>query len=152
MEFQVRIELDVEHDYEKLREYSERIRAEANLSQVVLTGIQAMQTIQRSMSPIDKDRRIPASIRPARISRTGNTWSGVSRTTYGPAVFTNEGTGTHGPKGSKYPIHNAFGIEGNTIMHPGIQGTHWWDTSSALGGKIALEGFKRKVKRMMRRT
>lgn len=145
------------HNYGGFREELVRIRKESDFTQVVIDGINAMQSGQRKFAPIGRGKlkqgeshgRIPRSIGPARIYRGNNgSASGVSRTTYGPAIFTNEGTGTHRPGGSPYFI--GVGDEGDGYMHPGIRGTHWWERGANYGSPIALRAFQNKVERMLK--
>lgn len=151
------IKLKAEHNYGDLMRDLIRIQTQADFSQVVLEGINAIQQAQRKEAPKGHGN-IPRSIRPARIVRTGNTWSATSQTNYGPAIFTNEGTGTHGPSGRPYPIVQRRTYKSGpragdeyeiNIMHPGIKGTHWWERGAEIGSPLALEAFKRKVDRML---
>lgn len=86
-------------------------------------------------------------------------WSALSQSKYGPAIFTNEGTGLHGPKGSKYEIIQRRKYKRGpnkdkeyevNIKHPGIKGTGWWERGTEMGTPKALEAFKRKVDRILR--
>lgn len=156
----VTLSIRTNSNFNDYAEYIRRIRRESDFSQVVLEGITAIQNAQKAIAPRGKLGNIPRNIPVARISRTGHTWKGVSRTTYGPAVFTNKGTGTHGPKGSSYPItqnriYKRGPLAGKSyqvnIDHPGIKGTGWWEKGAEMGGEIALESFRRKVTRMLRR-
>ncbi len=157
--FEVDININIEHNLDSFREELGRIRREANFSQVVLIGIQEIQRHQRREAPKGRGN-IPRSIRPARVVRDGpNSWSATSKTNYGPAIFTNEGTGLHGPKGSRYEIiqrrqYKSGPRRGDdyeiNISHPGVRGTHWWERGIEKGSPMALETFKRKVDTMLR--
>lgn len=152
------IDVNVEHNVLETKVRLERIKREANFSQVVLTGITAIQKNQRALAP--GSRNIARSIRPARVIREGaHSWSATTRTNYAPAIFTNEGTGLHGPKASKYNItqrrvYKSGPRRGNeyevNISHPGVRGTHWWERGIEAGSPLALETFKRKIDRMLR--
>jgi hypothetical protein len=152
-------ELTVTHNVEAFIAKIRRIRAESNFSLVVLEGINAIQKYQRMLSPKGKDGNIPRSIAAGRIIKQGNTWVGTSLTNYGPAIFTNEGTGIHGPLGATYPITqirtykkgpNAGNEYEVNIDHPGIRGTHWWEKGAAIGSTLALRSFEDKVERLLR--
>ena len=157
-QYTIEIHFRAEHDFGDMERDIKRIRREADFSQVVLDGIQAIQHHQRREAPKGRGN-IPRSIRPARVIKNGrNSWSGTSMTNYGPAIFTNEGTGTHGPSGSAYPIIQRRQYKSGpragddyevNIMHPGIRGTHWWERGAEKGTPLALEIFKRKVDRML---
>ncbi len=149
--------LQAHHTYGSMHDDLFRIQSESDFTQVALEGIQEIQRMQRYSAPIGKGRlgrgethgRIPRSIKPARVQRlTGGSAAGVSRTTYGPAIFTNEGTGIHRAGGSPYFI--GVGDEGEGFNHPGIRGTHWWERGLDLGSPMALRAFERKVERMLR--
>jgi hypothetical protein len=113
-----------------------------------------MQRYQRQYAPVGETGdgphgRIPRSIRPARVMRRNNSASATSRTDYGPAIFTNEGTGTRKSSGGGRPyfIPKAFGGVG--VWHPGIRGTHWWERGADRGSIIALAAFRRKIERTL---
>jgi hypothetical protein len=156
--YTIDINLRAEHDFGDMERDLKRIRKEADFSQEVLVGIQAIQHAQRREAPKGRGN-IARSIRPARVTKNGrNSWSGTSMTNYGPAIFTNEGTGTHGPSGRPYPIiqrrqYKTGPRAGDdyeiNIMHPGIRGTQWWERGADKGAPLALEAFKRKVDRML---
>lgn len=156
---EARIVLRARHEFGDAIDYMRKVKGESDFSQEVLVGINAIQRAQKNLAPRGKQGRIPASIKAARITKTQNMWSAVSRTSYGPAVFTNEGTGTHGPKGAPYEIvqnrvYKSGPLAGQSyivnIMHPGIRGTHWWEAGAVIGSKIGLEAFRRKVGRILR--
>lgn len=146
--------------WENWGEYLEAVRRinsalPNDMSQVVLEGINAMQRYQRQYAPIGETGegphgRIPRSIKPARVIRRNNSASATSRTDYGPAIFTNEGTGSkqRGGGGRAYFIPRAFGREGG-VLHPGIRGTMWWERGAERGSIIALEAFRRKIERTL---
>lgn len=123
-----------------------------DMSQVVLEGINAMQKYQRQYAPVGETGsgphgRIPRSIRPARVMRRNNSASATSRTDYGPAIFTNEGTGTKQSHGGGRPYFIPIGSSG--FWHPGIRGTHWWERGAERGSIIALAAFRRKIERTL---
>jgi hypothetical protein len=123
-----------------------------DVSQVVLEGITAMQRYQRQYAPRGETGegphgRIPRSIRPARVMRRNNSASATSRTDYGPAIFTNEGTGTKQSSGGGRPYFIPRGSSG--FWHPGIRGTHWWERGAERGSIIALAAFRRKIERTL---
>lgn len=141
------------HNFASVRAKVTRIKTSADFSQVVLEGMNAIQTAQRRAAPLGNTGRVRRSIRPARITRTQNGVRGISRTTYGPAIFTNEGTGTFAtpqiiksgaPKGTAYFTPFAGGF-----WHPGIRGSGWYAKGFNVGKKIALESFRRKVETML---
>lgn len=135
-----------------------RIRREIDFSDVVLTGINAMQRFQRQFAPIGTTGpgphgRIPRSIKPARVIRGADgSASASSISTYPPAIFTAEGTGTFAtPKRTPYFISRTTDsgqIVGFT--HPGIHGTNWFERGANRGAPIALQAFTDKVERMLR--
>lgn len=97
--------------------------------------------------------RVRRSLKTPRIVRTQNGVSAISRTTYGPAIFTNEGTGTFAnppiikkgaPKGTAYFTPWAGGF-----WHPGISGSGWFGKGFNVGRNIAIESFRRKVETML---
>lgn len=156
---EARVQIHARHNIEEGRAYYGKVKGEADFAQEVLIGIQAIQRAQKNLAPRGKDGRIPASISAGRITKAQNTWSSISRTSYGPAVFTNEGTGTHGPKGMPYEIvqnrvYQSGPLKGQAytvnILHPGIRGTHWWEAGAEVGSKVGLEAFRRKVDRILR--
>ena len=129
-----------------------QINHDMDLSQVVLEGINSMQRYQRYYAPVGETGpgphgRIPRSIRPARVMRRNNSASATSRTDYGPAIFTNEGTGTKSGGGGGRPYFIPRGASG--FWHPGIRGTHWWERGAERGSIIALAAFRRKVERTL---
>jgi hypothetical protein len=124
----------------------------SDLSQVVLEGITAMQRYQRQYAPVGETGegphgRIPRSIKPARVIKRNNAASATSRTDYGPAIFTNEGTGSRQSDGGGRPYFIPRGSTG--FWHPGIRGSHWWERGADRGSLIALEAFRRKVERTL---
>jgi len=140
-------------DYGDLLGDVRRIQNEMDFTLAVLEGINAIQYWQRKYAPVGKGKgvhgRIPKKIKSARIMKRGDIVSATSRTTYAPAIFTNEGTGTHRPGGKAYFVRSP---RGNIVrqgergyMHPGVKGTHWWERGADKGSKIALEAFRRKV-------
>lgn len=153
------VELSVKHNVDEFRRELSRIRRESDFSQVVLEGISHIQRFQRAFAPKGRGN-IGRSIRPARVVKQGSSsWHADSKTNYGPAIFTNEGTGLHGPKGSTYEIiqrrQYKSGPRKNdeyeiNITHPGVRGTHWWERGMEAGSPLALEAFKRKVDRVLR--
>jgi hypothetical protein len=158
-DYTITIEIKAEHNFGDMQRELMRIRSEADFSLTVLEGIQAIQHHQRREAPKGHGN-IPRSIRPARVIRNGrNSWSGTSMTNYGPAIFTNEGTGTHGPSGRPYPIVQRRTYKSGprmgqeyeiNIMHPGIRGQRWWERGIEKGTPLAFEAFKRKVDTMLK--
>ena len=135
-------------DWGKYLEAVRKINGDMELSQVVLEGITAMQRYQRKYAPIGETGegphgRIPRSIKPARVMRRNNSASATSRTDYGPAIFTNEGTGSRRSTGGGRPYFIPRGSGG--FWHPGIRGSHWWERGAEHGSIIALAAFRRKV-------
>jgi hypothetical protein len=134
-----------------------RIKREANFAQVVLEGINAIQKFQRQLAPVGKTGRGPhgrigRSILPARIYQRsdGSAWA-ESRTGYGPAIFTSEGTGEWGPRRRPYFVAAESDDAGSRgYFHPGQRGTNWWERGANLGSPIALAAFQRKVEHMLR--
>jgi hypothetical protein len=156
----MRLVIKVHHDFGDMEADLRRIQRGMDFSQVVLEGINAIQKFQKQFAPIGKSGkgphgRIPRSIQPATIYRKtdGSAWA-FSRTSYGPAVFTNEGTGTFGPRNRPYFVGSGWGDteQGGErgFMHPGIQGTHWFERGANMGSPIALAAFQRKVETMLR--
>lgn len=153
-------ELHVKHNLGDMLADLRRIKREDDFTLVALEGIQAIQRYQKKFAPKGKQGSIPRSIKPARVSKRGHTWTGVSRTTHPPAIFTNEGTGIHKPGGGeRYPItqertYKSGPLKGQpyevNILHPGIRGTHWWDRGFGVGSQLAIESFVRKVERVLR--
>lgn len=141
----------------------ERIRR-ADFTDVVLEGMNTIQRIQRRLAPVGKSGagphgRIPRSVKAARIRRSpeGGSTTATSSVNYGPAVYTNEGTGLYGYKKHKYLIQQVR-VDRRTgqtyvhqFWHPGIRGTRWWDRGFELGSSVAKNLFRRKVGRIMSR-
>lgn len=153
------IDFRTEHDVGDFLAEVRRIRNEADFSQVVLEGINAIQKFQRQMAPTHKFASIPRSIHAGKIIQRGNVWSAESTTSHGPAIFTNEGTGTHGPSGSPYQIIQRRTYQSGprkgqeyeiNITHPGIRGTHWWERGAEMGSSLAIRSFQNKVERILR--
>jgi hypothetical protein len=134
-----------------------RIRKELNFSQVVLDGINAIQKFQRMLAPIGHTGRgphgnIPRKILPARVYQRGDgsAWA-WSRTSYGPAIFTSEGTGQFGPRNRPYFVARENEETGSRgYFHPGQRATHWWERGANMGSPFALASFERKVKHALR--
>lgn len=155
----VGVALEVEHNFGDLTEDLRRIRREANFSQVVLTGISAIANAQRRAAPLGKERSIPGSIKTGSVVTRDNYWYADSKTNEPRAIFTNEGTGIHGPSKQPYPIVQQRTYQSGpnrgedyivNIMHPGIRGTHWFEKGADVGGIVALVAFDAKVERMLR--
>ena len=133
-----------------------RIQRESDFSRVVADGINAIQREQKRIAPVGQSGRGPhgriaRSILPAKIYiRNDGSAEGVSRTTYGPAIFTNEGTGSFSPGGRPYFIPRPDWGKGEGLTHPGIRGTGWWERGANLGSPLALRAFQNKVERMLR--
>jgi hypothetical protein len=133
-----------------------RMQKETNFSQTVLNGINAIQKFQRQYAPIGKTGKgphgnIPRSIKPARVHTRpdGSAWA-ESKTDYGPAIFTSEGTGQFGPRKRPYFIaRHSSSYNSRGYWHPGQRGTNWWDRGANFGSVIALSGFQRKVERIL---
>jgi hypothetical protein len=134
-----------------------RIRKELNFSDVVLEGINAMQAAQRTLAPIGTKGpgphgRIPRSIRPSRVymRKDGSAWA-ESRTSYGPAIFTSEGTGQFGPRNRPYFVARpSEENESRGYFHPGQRGTGWWVAGAQMGEPVALLAFQAKIERVLR--
>lgn len=134
-----------------------RIRKSLNFSQVVLEGINTIQKWQRFSAPIGHTGRgphgrIPRSIRPARVFQRpdGSAWA-TSRTNYGPAIFTSEGTGQWGPSKRPYFIARENELTGSRgYFHPGQRGTGWWERGLDMATPFALQAFQRKVESALR--
>lgn len=138
-----------------------RIQKELNFSDVVLEGINAMQAAQRTLAPIGTTGpgphgRIPRSIQPSRVymRKDGSAWA-ESRTSYGPAIFTSEGTGKFGPRHRPYFVATDSLREGEQgasrgYMHPGQRGTGWWVAGAQMGEPVALLAFQTKIERVLR--
>jgi hypothetical protein len=123
---------------------------EIDFKDVAKIGIEAIQQAQQQQAPIGSGPgvhgRIPRSIETSvRSTDSEGSAEGVSRTIYGPAIFTNLGTGLHGPEHSEYFIPRPDWGEGRGIMHPGIRGTHWFERGANLGSPLALAAFRAKV-------
>lgn len=135
----------------------ERMRREVNFSDVVLEGINAMQQAQRTLAPVGTTGRgphgrIPRHIQPSRVytRADGSAWA-ESRTSYGPAIFTSEGTGQFGPRHRPYFVARPNEEEGSRgYFHPGQRGTGWWVAGAQMGEPVALLAFQTKVERILR--
>jgi hypothetical protein len=150
------IELEIQDNWDDFSQDLRRINREMDFSQVVLTGINAIQSQQRRLAPVGKTGpgphgRIARNIRPARIVVKEGEVSATSRTSYGPAIFTSLGTGRYGPGGDPYEVvqHYDSGEE-RKWTHPGIEGTGWWERGANLGAPIALQSFQRKVETVLK--
>lgn len=136
-----------------------RIRREMNFSDVVLEGINAMQHAQRTLAPIGTTGRgphgrIPRHIQPSRVytRADGSAWA-ESKTSYGPAIFTSEGTGQFGPRHRPYFVQTDSESEGKSsrgYFHPGQRGTGWWVAGAQMGEPMALLAFQAKIERILR--
>jgi hypothetical protein len=135
-----------------------RIQKELNMTDVVLEGINAMQQAQRTLAPIGTTGRgphgrIPRNIQPARVYRRadGSAWA-ESRTSYGPAIFTSEGTGQFGPRHRPYFVATDSTEDESSrgYMHPGQRGTGWWVAGAQMGEPMALLAFQAKIERVLR--
>lgn len=129
---------------------------ETDFSQVVVDGINEIQKHQRQFAPIGTTGKgphgnIPRSIKAARVysKPDGSAWA-ESKTNYGPAIFTSEGTGIHGPRKRPYFVaRHSSSYNSRGYWHPGQRGTNWWDRATNIGSVIALSGFQRKVERIL---
>jgi hypothetical protein len=134
-----------------------RIDSELDFTQVVLEGINYMQQAQRTLAPIGTKGkgphgRIPRHIKPARVYQRndGSAWA-ESRTSYGPAIFTSEGTGQFGPRHTPYFVARENEDTGSKgYFHPGQRGTNWWNAGAQMGEPAALLAFQSKIERMLR--
>ena len=135
----------------EIGQHAGRIARESDFSQVVLEGVNEMARSLRREAPIGRAGSIPPSIKSGRVTKKGDTYTGITWTNLKQAVFTNEGTGTHRAGGSPYNIEKTT-LKGRkyTIQHPGIKAQHWWERGANLASPLALRSFKKKVDRIMR--
>lgn len=150
-----KVTLSLWHNWGDFLQAVRKIEAEGDFSLVVLKGMNAIQKYQRQYAPKGRQKRVVRSIQTARITKRGNIVSAVSKSNYGPAIFTNEGTGSFKTWGSTSPNWSAkrrayFIPQGSGgYWHPGIHGTHWWERGAERGSIIALAAFRRKVETML---
>jgi hypothetical protein len=126
------------------------MHGDIDMRDVAKAGIEAMQLAQIGQAPIGSGAgvhgRIPRSLETSvRSTDSEGSAEGASFTRYGPAIFTNKGTGLYGPEHAEYFIPRPDWGEGRGIMHPGIRGTHWFERGANLGSPLALAAFRAKV-------
>lgn len=141
--------LDIDNNFGDARRKLELTRESIDFTDVAREGIEAMALAQIGQAPIGSGPgvhgHIPRSIETQVYPLGGGSAVGRSRTNERTAVYTNLGTGLHGPEGKEYFIPRPDWGEGRGIWHPGIKGTHWWERGANLGSPIALAAFRRKV-------
>lgn len=152
---QISFRIYIDHNYGEMRQDLARMQDDMDFGDVAEEGIRYMQLSQIGEAPIGSGPgvhgRIPRSIEPYEVNRfPDGSAEGISRTRYGPAIFTSLGTGKYGPEGKEYFIPRPDWGEGRGIMHPGIRGTQWWERGANKGAPLALAAFKRKVDTIMR--
>lgn len=124
-----------------LRRFS-RARGHINTRAIVYEGQLKTAFAAKIGAPVGKKGpgphgRIPKSLKSPAPTFTvddagGRTDKAEVYSLYGPAVFTNEGTGKHGMRRSPYPIRRGD----MTFMHPGIKGNQWFGVAFAEGSEL----------------
>lgn len=147
--------VEIDHNIGSLGAELRRMQRDIDFGDVAEEGIRYMQLSQIGEAPIGSGKgvhgRIPRNIDLPDVRRyPDGSAEGISRTRYGPAIFTNLGTGLYGPEKKEYFIPRPDWGEGRGIWHPGIRGTHWWERGANKGAPLALAAFKRKVETIMR--
>lgn len=153
------IRVDLSADFRRYRGMLRRLGRISFVSDV-LDAMNYTQGLQRRTAPIGTKGpgphgRIPRSIRPARITRSRDTVQATTVTHYGPAVFTNSGTGKYGPEHRPYTIRQLrTRRDGSTyiheFVHPGIRGTHWWNDAVDAGAELFTSLVEHRVRRAIR--
>lgn len=139
---EISIELELLTSFRWMIKELQRIKSELNFSLVVEEGITRIRAAQRQAAPIGKTGkgphgRIPKSIQQSNVMEfRGEQWEATSTTSYGPAIFTNEGTRSY--------------MMWNGGRHPGLQAQGWWEKGTAIGEPLALRAFEEKVERVLR--
>lgn len=145
--------LELDHNVGSVRAALKEMESSIDFTDVAREGIEAMALGQIGQAPIGEGPgvhgSIPRSIDTQVYPLGGGSAVGRSRTNEPRAVFTNVGTGTHGPEGKEYFIPRPDWGEGRGIWHPGIKGTHWWERGANTGSPVALAAFRRKVSEIM---